>query len=103
MLPKSAPSSKQTVEPLCDDMFPVTMATFDHLAGVRRRDRIDYRAEQALEEALNALFFDKGRVDTDEVARHLSQALKNVVQNPLKTVILFNCSVTHRRTPLRGS
>lgn len=81
MLPKFASPSERTVEPVCDGTFPVTMATFDHLTGVRRRDSIDYRAERALEEALNALFFDKGRIDTDEVARHLSQALKNVCAN----------------------
>ena len=78
MLPKSAPPLEHVIEPVCDGTFPVTMATFDHLTGVRRRDSIDYRAERALEEALNALFFDKGRIDTDEIARHLSHALKNV-------------------------
>lgn len=66
------------MEPLCDANFPVTMATFDHLTGVRHRDKIEYKAESALEEALNALFFDKERIDTDEVARILSHALRNV-------------------------
>jgi cytidylate kinase len=54
------------------------MATFDHLTGVRHRDKIDYRAESALEEALNALIFDKEKIDSDEVARYLTYALKNV-------------------------
>lgn len=77
MLPKSVPT-KALVEPVCDSSFPVTMATFDHLTGVRHRDKIDYRAESALEEALNALIFDKEKIDSDEVARYLSYALKNV-------------------------
>lgn len=77
MLPKTVPS-KAFVEPVCNASFPVTMATFDHLTGVRHRDKIDYRAESALEEALNALIFDKERIDSDEVARYLTYALKNV-------------------------
>ena len=77
MLPKSL-STKALLEPVCDASFPVTMATFDHLTGVRHRDKIDYRAESALEEALNALVFEKDKIDSDEVARHLSYALKNV-------------------------
>lgn len=77
MLPKSVPS-KALVEPVCNASFPVTMATFDHLTGVRHRDKIDYRAESALEEALNALIFDKERIDSEEVARYLTYALKNV-------------------------
>ncbi|KAI9552770.1 hypothetical protein GHT06_020650 [Daphnia sinensis] len=76
MLPKSVPS-KALVEPVCNASFPVTMATFDHLTGVRHRDKIDYRAESALEEALNALIFDKERIDSEEVARYLTYALKN--------------------------
>jgi hypothetical protein len=78
MLPKTVPS-KAFVEPVCNASFPVTMATFDHLTGVRHRDKIDYRAESALEEALNALIFDKERIDSDEVARYLTYALKNVL------------------------
>lgn len=77
MLPKSVPSGVQ-VEPLCDSNFPVTMATLDHLTGVRHRDKIDYKAESALEEALNALIYDKEKIDTEEVARYLSYALKEV-------------------------
>nr|CAH0098536.1 unnamed protein product [Daphnia galeata] len=77
MLPKTLPS-KALVEPVCNASFPVTMATFDHLTGVRHRDKIDYRAESALEEALNALIFDKEKIDSDEVARYLTYALKNV-------------------------
>ncbi len=78
MLPKSVSPSKTLVEPLCDSSLPTSMATFDHLTGVRHRDKIDYKAESALEEALNALFFDKERIETPEVARILTQALKNV-------------------------
>lgn len=77
MLPKSVPN-KGLIEPVCDASFPATMATFDHLTGVRHRDKIDYRAESALEEALNALIFEKDKIDSDEVARYLSYALKNV-------------------------
>ena len=80
MLPKSLPplENEEIVEPVCDGSFPSSMATFDHLTGVRHRDKIDYRAESALEEALNALFFDKDRIDTDQVAHYLSHALKHV-------------------------
>ena len=78
MLPKSLPPQDQVVEPICDSSFPVTMATFDHLTGVRHRDKIEYKGETALEEALNALFFDKDRIDTDQVARYLHHALKHV-------------------------
>lgn len=75
MLPKSVPASVN-VEPLCDSTLPVSMATMDHLTGVRHRDKIDYKAESALEEALNSLVFDKERMDTQEVARYLTYALK---------------------------
>ena len=108
MLPKSVPSSKTLVEPVCDGSFPVTMATFDHLTGVRHRDKIDYRAESALEEALNALIFDKERIDSDQVARYLTHALKNVTT---RLVTLFNLDdhnlcdffFSFPRTPRRGS
>lgn len=63
------------------------MATFDHLTGVRHRDKIDYRAESALEEALNALIFEKDKIDSDEVARYLSYALKNV--RHLRKIVIF--------------
>lgn len=78
MLPKSLPNNKGLVEPVCDGSLPTSMATFDHLTGVRHRDKIDYKAESALEEALNALIFDKERIDTDEVARVFTHALRNV-------------------------
>ena len=109
MLPKSVPSSKgQLSEPLCDANFPVSMATFDHLTGVRHRDKIDYKAESALEEALNALIFDKERIDTDEVARILSHALKSVIfwtfnSNPTDFSLFYTGGMLfYFRIPHRG-
>lgn len=90
MLPKSVPPNVHA-EPLCDSNFPVTMATMDHLTGVRHRDRIDYKGESALEEALNSLIFDKEKIDTDQVALYLTYAMKQAIhslytyQNPYKS------------------
>lgn len=91
MLPKSLPPllNEEIVEPVCDSSFPSSMATFDHLTGVRHRDKIDYRAESALEEALNALFFDKDRIDTDQVAHYLSHALKHVTLSSLASLSFY--------------
>jgi len=75
MLPKSVPSHVHA-EPLCDSNLAVTMATMDHLTGVRHRDKIDYKGESALEEALNSLIFDKEKIDTDQVALYLTHAMK---------------------------
>ena len=68
-------------EPLCDGSFPLSMATMDHLKAVRQRDRIDYRAESALEEVLNALIVDntdRSSVTSDQVVGYLNRALRNV-------------------------
>jgi hypothetical protein len=91
MLPKSLPPllNEEIVEPVCDSSFPSSMATFDHLTGVRHRDKIDYRAESALEEALNALFFDKDQIDTDQVAHYLSHALKHVTLSSLASLVFI--------------
>ena len=64
---------------MCDAAFPVTMATMDHLTGVRHRDMIDYKAESALEEALVTLVYDtKDRVQLEQVAGCLHDSLRNV-------------------------
>ena len=78
MLPKSVPSHVHA-EPLCDSNLAVTMATMDHLTGVRHRDKIDYKGESALEEALNSLIFDKEKIDTDQVALYLTHAMKQAI------------------------
>jgi hypothetical protein len=79
LLPSSVPASEEVREPICDSSFPVTMATMDHLTGVRHRDKIAYKAESALEEALNTLIFDsKDRISSDDVAKYLSHALRKV-------------------------
>jgi hypothetical protein len=90
LLPSSVPASEEVREPTCDSSFPVTMATMDHLTGVRHRDKIDYKAEAALEEALNTLIFDsKDRISSDDVAKYLSHALRKV-SSRLSFYILIN-------------
>ena len=91
MLPKSVPPHVHA-EPLCDSSFPVTMATMDHLTGVRHRDKIDYKGEAALEEALNSLIFDKEKIDTDQVALYLTYAMKQAMNRLILIAILKNCT-----------
>lgn len=68
--------------PECPQDFPSSLHTMDHLDGMKRREHLDYAAEQGLREVLQNINGDS--ISTQEAGSRIAMALKN---NPESWVV----------------